>query len=55
MHFLIMNCALEILSLDISYENLGFLPSVQPEVVFGEITKRGVQLAVHVFPAKILS
>lgn len=40
MHFLIMDYVLEILSLHISYENLVFLPSVQPKVMFGENHKK---------------
>lgn len=55
MHFLIMNCLLEILSLRIKYyyENLGFLSSVQPKVMFRETHgKEGVQLQYIVFLQK---
>lgn len=36
-----MSSVLQILSLHISYENVVFLPSVQPKVMFGENHKKG--------------
>lgn len=58
MHFLIMNCLVEILSLNIKYyyENLVFLPSVQPKVMFGKSHgKEGVQLQYIIFLRKFQS